>query len=154
MTDEPDSHVKVENTRDDDQRRVYEEIAKAGVCPFCEEHIPKHYQGKVLSITTHWIIAENAWPYANAESQYNLIVRRHITNIDELSEDEKSDWWTALTWLLEYKDIQFGAFLMRFGSTAFTTASVSHLHGQLIVPDLKAEDKVRIPIGPSRKRKK
>lgn len=153
MTDEP-GYVETGNTRSDEQRAIYEEIAKTGLCPFCEKNMPKLHKGKVICVFTHWIIAENAWPYEYTKAQYVIIARRHVLIPTELSQQESSELMSAFIWMLEHLDIDNGAFCMRFGEPFLTSASVAHLHAQVIVPDPEADDRVRFPIGPKKRNKK
>jgi hypothetical protein len=67
-------------------------IEEAGVCPFCEEHLPKHHGKPILFSNAHWIVTENAWPYEGTRHQFVLIAREHIESAEVLP----SEAWEAL----------------------------------------------------------
>ena len=66
-------------------------IEEAGICPFCEEHLPKHHGKPILFRNAHWIVTENAWPYEGTRHQFVLIARDHIESADVLP----SEAWEA-----------------------------------------------------------
>ena len=59
-------------------------IEESGICPFCEEHLPKHHGKPILFSNAHWIVTENAWPYEGTRHQFVLVARDHIESAEAL----------------------------------------------------------------------
>lgn len=141
------SHVIVGHARSDEQKKVLEDIAESGECPFCIGNLTKHHKLPITLSTAHWIVTENQWPYENAGKQVLIIAARHVESILQLTNDEWVDWATVVTQASYLYDIDAGAVCMRFGDPQVSGASVRHLHAQLIVPSADAKGPVRYKIG-------
>ncbi len=61
-----------------------------------------------------------------------LIHKDHIENFSEISNSAWLDLQKVVNQVIKNKSIAGATFLLRFGDTAYTGASVSHLHAQLV----------------------
>lgn len=111
---------------------IINDIASKGVCPFCPEHLAEYHQNPILDETDNWLLTDNMHPYENASQQLLVIHRDHIETIDEIS----AQGWDELQLIVrlagKIRDIKGATLLMRYGDTAFTGASVAHLHAQIV----------------------
>jgi diadenosine tetraphosphate (Ap4A) HIT family hydrolase len=111
---------------------VIQEIQKDGVCPFCSESLKKYHKKPILAEKKYWLLTENMYPYDGASHHLLIVHKDHIEDFSEIS----SPAWQELQELVKYavksKSIPGAALLLRFGNTAYTGASVSHLHAQLV----------------------
>lgn len=139
------SHVVVDHARSDKQKKVLEEIAKSGECPFCIGNLAKRHKRPITLASDHWIVTENQWPYENAAIQILIIAVRHVETILDLTAEEWVDWSAVVVRACYRYNIDAGAVCMRFGNPEVSGASVKHLHAQLIVPI--REGPVRFTIG-------
>jgi diadenosine tetraphosphate (Ap4A) HIT family hydrolase len=123
---------------------VISQIQKDGVCPFCPESLAKYHKNPIIKEGKFWLLTNNMYPYEGAKYHALLIHKAHITKFSEISKEA----WAELNEFMNYftgeNKIPGGTFIMRFGDTRYTGASVSHLHANLISPD--GEDKDRKPI--------
>lgn len=140
--------INMNNARYDEQREVMKASAKAGVCPFDEEHLPTYHKTPVLRRGAHWVITENQWPYEHTRVHLLAIARRHVESIDELDTGAGEELFDHLRWAIDEYQIDFGGLAMRFGDVKHNGASVNHLHAHIIVPDKDkpATAKVRFKI--------
>lgn len=113
---------------------VIENIAKDGVCPFCEERITVYHK-LPISHKKYWLVTDNMYPYKPTRQHRLFICRRHIENISELSPDEWAELKVILDVEAKERSIAGGALIIRFGDTRFTGASVTHLHGHIVQSD-------------------
>lgn len=111
---------------------VIEGIQKDGVCPFCPEQLKKYHKKPIIIESKHWLVTENMYPYEGASHHLLLIHKNHIENFSEITKDAWQDLQKIVNQITETKSILGATFLMRFGETAYTGASVSHLHAQLV----------------------
>jgi ATP adenylyltransferase len=112
--------------------QALEKIDKAGVCPFCEEHLPKHHRNPILFSNRHWIVSENAWPYEGTRHQFVLIAREHIEGAEALPSEAWEALGSAYRRLVDDYSLKGATLLLRTGLTEFSGASVAHLHAQVI----------------------
>ncbi len=114
-------------------RKIIHEIEKVGVCPFCPKHFAWHTK-PILKQSGDWLITENFNPYANAKHHFVIIKKAHREQFSDLGARD----WRALSalvrWAVKKFKIKGGGIAMRFGDTAYTGATVCHLHAHLIVP--------------------
>jgi diadenosine tetraphosphate (Ap4A) HIT family hydrolase len=129
------SILNLNNSRKKEQIEVMKKIISDGVCPFCEENIEKYHTKPILFKTDRWIVTENAWPYDGAKKHWLLIYKFHIEHTKEIDGMGWKDIGEILKRLEKEEDLDYGTFLMRFGDTAKTGATVLHVHLQLIQSD-------------------
>ncbi len=141
--------VDVGHSRSDDQRAVMEDILAQGHCPFCPEQLPTYHKKPILKETSRWVLTESQWPYTNARVHLLAILKRHTENIDGITFEDFTELLEILTWTQATYHITGGAFCMRFGDTALSGGSVTHLHVHIISPDLSAPEysPIRFKIG-------
>lgn len=132
-------YVMIEHARSDEQRKLMQEITNANVCPFCVENLEKIHKLPIVIRGTYWVVTTNKWPYDNAKTQILIISTRHVESIRDLTTDEWNEWGTIVAQATEYYQISSGAICMRFGDPTVSGASVTHLHGQIIVPQANSE---------------
>lgn len=146
-----ESFVNLNNARYADQRRVMQGIVERDECPFCPENLAKTHDEPVVREGKYWIVTPNKWPYEYTATHLLAIAKRHVERVTEFSDEAEAagaELFGHVKWAeLEYQ-IAAGGLAMRFGDTAHTGASVSHLHAHIIEPDpSKPEDaKVRFKI--------
>jgi diadenosine tetraphosphate (Ap4A) HIT family hydrolase len=115
-----------------DYARALAEIESAGVCPFCEAHLPQHHRKPILFRNPHWLVTENAWPYDGVRHQLLLIATEHLERAEDLPPEAWDSLGGAYRRLVREYRIEGAALLLRTGLTEFTGASVAHLHAQVI----------------------
>lgn len=136
--------VNLENARSGEYKRVIEEIAAVGKCPFCPDNF-RYHKRPVLKRQSGWFITKNNWPYANTRNHLVIISVDHKESLDELSSGDLKAVKSLADWAAEKFRIKGGALVLRFGDTKYTGATVCHLHFHLIVP--KKSRTVNFPVG-------
>lgn len=129
-------------------KRILHEIQGAGVCPFCPETFRWHTK-PILGRLGDWLITENFNPYKNARCHFIIVKKTHQEHFGELSPADWKDLSALVRWAIKKFKIQGGGFMLRFGDTAHTGATVRHLHAHLIAPKMKdgRAKPVNFPIG-------
>lgn len=141
--------VDIRNAQDADYRAVLDEIIKDGKCPFCPENFKWHRKPIIIQYNK-WLITEAAWPYENAERHFLIIGEAHKERLSELSEADLRAVWGLANSVVECFGLKGGGLALRFGDTAYTGATVCHLHFHLIIPKLGPDGRalvVNFPIG-------
>jgi diadenosine tetraphosphate (Ap4A) HIT family hydrolase len=128
------------NLRNDAQRAVYEEIRKAGHCPFCMPQFMDYCAKPVLAEGKFWILTNNRWPYDNVKHQVLAVYKTHIEHLNEMDPQAAAELIELFQAECKKRNIPGGGVAMRFGSTELGDygSSVLHLHAHLIEPDLTA----------------
>ena len=129
-----DKHVNLNNARLGVYAQVIEKIGKDNICPFCIENLGKIHPHP-LDERKFWTITDNAYPYIPKKEHLLIIHREHIDDVSKLSEEAWTELKNIINELKEKRKITGGSFIMRFGETKFTGASVTHLHAHLFQPD-------------------
>ncbi len=133
------NHVNKGNARKGIYADVIEKIGKERICPFCSEHLRKIHPNP-LDERIHWIITNNAYPYTPKKEHILLIHKEHISDIKDLSAEAWSELKSIIDELSKKRNITGGSFILRFGETKFTGASVTHLHAHLFQSDPDSQD--------------
>ncbi len=124
--------------------KVIDDIKKDGVCPFCPENLLKYHKNPILKDGAYWLLTNNMYPYEAAKYHVLIIHKKHIESMAEIS----SEAWAEVKVLTEAfakeNNIPGGTFIMRFGDTRYTGATVRHLHAGFVSP--YGEDKNCKPI--------
>jgi len=140
--------VNTENARDGEQVNELKKIEKEGFCPFCQRnYLEKEHPHPIFLETKYWLATKNRWPYENARVHLLLIYKDHITSLEEMSAEAWQELHGLIVQLKKEKDIPGGAFLMRFGDSRYTGATVSHLHAQIISGNPDSGKKVFARVG-------
>lgn len=126
---------------DEEYKLVIDRIKKDGACPFCPENLARYHKKPILEEGAHWLLTDNAYPYKGAKHHILLIHKKHIENVAELAKEAWAEFFDLIQSATKKRDIKGGTFYMRFGNTAHTGASVSHLHANLISPNTENENR-------------
>lgn len=113
---------------------VISQIAKEGICPFCPEHLNKYHK-KPITENRHWLVTDNMYPYKPSRIHKLLIHKGHISHISEISVEAWAELHAILRNITIDDSVTGGTFMMRFGDTKYTGASVTHLHAHIIQSD-------------------
>jgi ATP adenylyltransferase len=139
--------VNLDNTThrpDPTYGKVIDRIKRDNVCPFCPESLAKYHKNPILKEGKYWLFTDNMYPYEGAKYHELIVHKKHIESLVEVS----SEAWTELKMLVDEftkeKNIPGGTFIMRFGDTRYTGATVRHLHANFVSPN--GEDKDRKPV--------
>lgn len=126
--------VNTRNAATGKVRKTYEQVIKGiagdGVCPFCSEHLLAYHKKPIVE-KKYWWVTDNMYPYHPVRQHFLFIHKAHIEHIAEISDRAL----TELHAIIKEKKIAGGAFVLRFGDTHFTGASVAHLHAHLVQSD-------------------
>jgi ATP adenylyltransferase len=128
------NYVNKDNSQRGSYAQVISDIAEQKICPFCPEHVHTIHPNPIEE-KKYWLVTDNAFPYASVKHHILLVHKVHIEHIHELSLEAWEELHDILDELTLARNIVGGSFVMRFGDTHFTGASVSHLHAQLIQGD-------------------
>lgn len=139
-------HVDTNNTkgRSGNYADVISNIAKDGVCPFCEENLSKYHKKEIVA-RKYWFVTENMYPYKPTLHHFLLIHKEHVTHINQISKEAWVELHEIISELNNSNSIGGGSLMLRFGDTHFTGASVSHLHAHIIQsnPEDQSYDKTK-----------
>jgi diadenosine tetraphosphate (Ap4A) HIT family hydrolase len=124
--------------------KVISGIKEDGVCPFCPENLLKYHKNPILKEGVYWLFTKNMYPYEGAKYHILIIHKKHIGKFEEIAPEAWDEIRSLIGSFMKEENIPGGTFVMRFGDTDYTGATVSHLHANLISPD--TEDKNRKPI--------
>ena len=131
----PRQFVNLANTRQRPgtiYKNIISKIREDGVCPFCPQYLKKYHKRPIIKTSQHWILTENMYPYQGTTHHLLFIHKKHIEHIAELSPAAWQELSRLAAWVTKKRAIKGGALVMRFGNTAYTGASVSHLHAGII----------------------
>jgi len=132
--------VNIKNARKGEYKKVIEEIAKTGKCPFCKENF-KYHKKPIYKKRGDWFLTNNTWPYKNARRHLIIIGNEHKEEFAELTKSDFESVAYLVNWAIKEWKIKGGGLAMRFGNTNFTGASVSHIHFHIISPELNKKTK-------------
>lgn len=132
--------VDLDNTREEDQYEIMQQIIKAGHCPFCMENLRKYHTPPTIAENESWLLTANKWPYDHTQHHLLIILKTHKEMLSELTAKEGADLVEMLSAAQEHCHAPGGGFAMRFGDTDYSAGTVRHLHAQFIVPDIDAPD--------------
>ena len=141
--------VDIDNSREEEQKQVMENIISAGHCPFCEENIRKYHKQPILKEGRYWIVTDNQWPYKNTKVHLLIIYKEHATDLSGLDPESGKELLEFVTWAEKEYQIPGGGWAMRFGDTNYSAGTVNHIHVQFIQPDISLSEfkPVRIKLG-------
>ena len=138
------SFVNLENTAYRPDRTygdVIRKIKADGICPFCPAHIRRYHKKPIIKTGRHWVLTENMYPYKGAKHHLLFVHKKHIERFSEISPAAWKELSALITFVAAKRKIKGGALLMRFGKTAYTGASVAHLHANVISPDIRKKNR-------------
>ncbi len=111
---------------------VIRDIAEKKVCPFCPEQLKNFHKNPILTEGAEWLATDNMYPYKGAKTQILLIHKKHIADIGEISEAGWAELHSLIKKMITERKVPGGTFMMRFGDTRYTGATVTHLHAQIV----------------------
>lgn len=126
--------VDLNNARPGKYQEVIRRIGQDKICPFCKDHLNKIHPNP-LDERRHWIITENAYPYAPKKQHLLLIHKKHVEDISEIKPEGWREFTTLIKRLSKDLRIEGGIVILRFGNTKYTGASVAHVHAHLFQSD-------------------
>lgn len=135
------SHINFATIRRDDQRKVMEEIAKAGHCPFCRENLHLYHMRPIITEGKFWLITENQWPYEHTKQQLLAIYKTHIEHLNDMDPKAGEELIRLFQDEAKKRKIIGGGVAIRFGKDhehGNYGSSVFHIHAHLFEPDLVA----------------
>jgi len=142
--------VNINSARKGEYKKVIEEIASTGKCPFCKENF-KYHKKPIYKKKGGWLLTNNSWPYENSKHHLVVIDEKHKEDFYELTNKDFESVAYLTRWAIKEWKIKGGGFAMRFGDTNFTGASVAHIHFHIISPEIDQKIKkakiVNFPIG-------
>lgn len=130
--------------KSEEYSKVINTIADEAKCPFCPDNF-KYHKNPILKEEDGWFITQNSWPYTGTKHHLIMICREHKEQFSDLTTGDWEAIRTLVNWAVKSYDIPGGGLAMRFGETAYTGATVVHLHAHLIVPELD-ESGLAIPV--------
>ena len=157
--------VNIKNARKGEYKKVIEEIAKTGKCPFCKENFryPSRGEGSrrknffayhkkpIFKRKNGWFLTRVNWPYENTRCHLMILGEKHRENFSELKKKDFEAVFYLTRFAIKKYKIKGGALAIRFGDTDYTGASVAHLHFHLICPKINKKTRrsktVNFPIG-------
>ena len=122
-------------------KKVIDQIDTDGVCPFCPKHLKKYHKKPIIKRGKYWLVTDNMYPYNGAKHHILFIHKKHIESLEDVSTPGFKELKDLIKKEVKRRRIKGATFLMRFGETSHTGASVSHLHANLISPDVKRKDR-------------
>lgn len=131
------SFVELSNAREPGQIKVMEEIAAGGYCPFCPEHFQKNHKKPIIKETEHWILTENQWSYDHTNLHLMVVLKYHEEKFENLSPEAAHEYMDLMQWAAKEYKMEGGMFGMRTGKSELSSSTVTHLHGQLVVPNIE-----------------
>lgn len=146
----PKKFVNIHNARKGEYKKVIEEIATTGKCPFCKENF-KYHKKPIYQRKGKWFLTNNSWPYKNTKNHLIILGDQHKENFSDLTKKDLESVGYLVNWAIKKWKIKGGGIAMRFGETDYTGASVSHIHMHIICPEIDKRTKraktVNFPIG-------
>lgn len=115
-------------------------ITEEGICPFCEENLLRHHSKPILFKNKEWIVTKNAWPYEGSKYHFLLVSRKHIEDAKDASAGTWKLLGSAYKKLCKDYKLKGSTLFMRSGDTRYTSASVKHLHAQVISGSARTEE--------------
>lgn len=122
-------------------KKIIEKIVRDGVCPFCPEHLTRYHKKPILAQSRWWTLTENGYPYTGAREHLLIIHRAHIEHLADITPRAWRELLLIAQGEAKKRGIDGGTFYLRFGDTAYTGASVAHLHANLISPDIRRQNR-------------
>ncbi|MFY9462940.1 MAG: HIT domain-containing protein [Candidatus Sungiibacteriota bacterium] len=125
-------------------KNIIQKIRQDGVCPFCPQYLAQYHQKPIIKTGRFWILTDNMYPYPGAKDHLLLIHKKHIETVADISAQAWSELLKLAQAEIKKHRIRGGTFYLRFGDTAYTGASVTHLHANLISPDIRRKNRTPI----------
>jgi diadenosine tetraphosphate (Ap4A) HIT family hydrolase len=141
-----DALYDLDAARSDEQRRYMEELAAAGICIFCPEHVGQHHPEPVERSGEHWYVTRNAFPYAGTTAHYLIVPHLHVASFGELPDAAGAELWSMKRWLLDKLAPAATATVERSGDMRLNGSSVAHLHTHFVALESDPAETVRFRV--------
>jgi len=127
-------HVNTDNARSEDQKSALGKIKEGNFCPFCSrEYMETEHPHPIILENDYWFATKNRWQYEGAKVHLLLVYKGgHLTHPKEISDGAWMNLREITNQLCDQFSIPGGTFLMRFGDSQYTGATVTHLHAQIV----------------------
>ncbi|MCI5108521.1 MAG: hypothetical protein MRY49_01590 [Candidatus Pacebacteria bacterium] len=129
------------SVRREDQKKVMEDIKKAGHCPFCIENLEKYHKNPIIKTGKYWLLTDNQWPYEKIRHQLLAIYKTHIEHIKDMDPEAGKELLEMFQEESIKRNIPGGGVAIRFGKNpehGNYGSSVLHIHAHMIEPDLES----------------
>jgi diadenosine tetraphosphate (Ap4A) HIT family hydrolase len=135
------AYVNLNNARNEDQRKVMQEIAQNDHCPFCIENLAKYHKNPIIKEGKFWRLTDNQWPYKKVKHQLLAIYKTHIEHIKDMDPMAGSELMEMFKEEAVKRNIVGGGIAIRFGTNpefGDYGSTVAHIHAHMFEPDLAA----------------
>lgn len=120
------------NARTKEQLLKMKQLQKNKVCLFCRKNIEKHGDSKILKEGKFWLVRHNDFPYQGTKAHLLLVYKKHIETFEKVSKKSLPELIDLIKWAKKKFNMKGASFLLRFGASKYTGATISHLHAHLI----------------------
>ena len=125
--------------RGQEYRKHLEKIAEHGKCPFCPKQLHKEHPNPIILENESWLATDSAYPYPGSVHHILLIAKKHIETLSEIDDTDWAAMKEIINRVVKARSIKGAAFLMRFGATSHTGATVNHLHAHIISGEARVD---------------
>ena len=128
------------NARTADQLAEMRRLDAAGICLFCPDGLARHSRQQILLRTRHWAVTPNGFPYQGTSLHLLLVPDQHASDLLELSEEVRQDFWEALSAVARVHQLSHYGLGVRNGDCRYTGATIAHVHAHVLVGDAGTSD--------------
>jgi ATP adenylyltransferase len=136
----------LEAARSPEQRRYMEELAAAGICIFCPEHVAARQREPIELAGEHWYVKKNDFPYEGASAHYLIVAQRHVVSFEELPDEAGAELWAIKRRLKSALEPVAFALVERSGNMLYNGGSVAHLHVHMVALEREPSATVRFRV--------
>jgi diadenosine tetraphosphate (Ap4A) HIT family hydrolase len=136
----------LEAARSEEQRRYMRQLADAGICIFCPEHVEAQQREPIEHTGEHWYVKKNDYPYEGASTHYLIVARRHVVSFDELPDEAGAELWAIKRRLKSQLRAVALASVERSGDMLYNGGSVAHLHVHVVALEREPSATVRFRV--------
>jgi ATP adenylyltransferase len=123
------------NSRGDEQSAYMRQLEADGICLFCPPYLAADPAQEILHRTAHWTVTPNRYPYAGTRLHLMLVPDEHVTDLLDLSEPARQDFWAVLGWVRDRYGLAYYGLGARNGDCRYTGGTIAHVHVHVIVGD-------------------
>jgi ATP adenylyltransferase len=146
MSARTDALYSFDAARSSEQRRYMEELAAAGICILCPEHVAEQQREPIEHSGRHWYVKKNDYPYEGSLAHYLVVSRTHVSSFDELPDDAGAELWAIKRDLKARLQPVAFATVERSGDMGYNGGSVAHLHVHVVALDANPAATVRFRV--------
>ena len=129
-----------------DQLGEMERLAELGICYFCD--LLERKIGCVID-GEYWAVYPNTFPYKNTSVHMLIVPKAHHVDIRTLTRAASAEYMQVVAQVADSFGLTGYSQFMRSGDMSLTGASIAHLHGHVIAPDMETDtfESVKIKLG-------